>query len=252
MKAIERAAFLAHARTKAFRRREDAALEFLRDVLSRYRAYVTFSGGKDSSVAWHLALRVKPNVPAAFFDSGGEHPLTPKFVRRFADQVGGRLEVFEPRLTYLDLLWLGYHGGTWISSETLMRFIIDEPAEAAAEMFDADAYIIGLRMDESHARKMTGLSHGPEHTMPGGMTRIAPLLKWSARDVWAYIVKYGLPYHPAYDERFEDEPIERRRVSVVVDVAAWTAPTTLARLRRWHPDVYHRLKAELPGVPWPE
>lgn len=253
MSPIERASYLAHARTRRWGQLEEATLEFLRQALQQYKAYVAYSGGKDSSVAWHLALRVDPAIPAAHFDSGGEHPETAAFVRHFAAHVGGRLQVYYPRLSYLDLLRLGWHGGAWISTDTIQHFLLHEPAQAAAEDYEAQAYIIGLRMEESRGRQMTGLRHGPIHYhQEQGMTRIAPLLRWTARDIWAYIVRYDLPYHPAYDERYPDEPIERIRVSVVVDVAAWTARETMLRLKRWHPDVYNALRRELPQVPWRE
>ena len=45
------------------------------------KVYVSFSGGKDSTVLLDLVRRVYPDVPAVFCDTGLEHPEIRKFVK---------------------------------------------------------------------------------------------------------------------------------------------------------------------------
>lgn len=45
--------------------------------------YVSFSGGKDSTVLLDLARRVLPSIPAVFCDTGLEYPEIRKFVKTF-------------------------------------------------------------------------------------------------------------------------------------------------------------------------
>ena len=43
--------------------------------------YVSFSGGKDSTVLLHLARKLYPEIPAVFIDTGLEYPEIRDFVK---------------------------------------------------------------------------------------------------------------------------------------------------------------------------
>ena len=51
------------------------------------RVYVSFSGGKDSTVLLDLVRRVYPNVPAVFIDTGLEYPELRGFVKSIPNVV---------------------------------------------------------------------------------------------------------------------------------------------------------------------
>lgn len=53
----------------------------IREWLREYDAYVSFSGGKDSTVLLDIARQVDPNLPAVFIDTGLEYPELRDFVK---------------------------------------------------------------------------------------------------------------------------------------------------------------------------
>lgn len=249
MTSLEHTALALEALKSHYKEKVTESLALLASVEEPF--FVSVSGGKDSTVLWHLANRVKPKTPAAFFDSGGEHPSSLPFLKDLAARIDAPLHVFQPRINYLELLNLAYSGDAWITSEEIMAFIIDEPAQMAADALQTTAYAVGLRADESKGRRKDAQVHGPLYFRKDGQLRIAPLQKWTTRDIWAYIVSNDLPYHPGYDERFPGEKLEDMRIGVLTDLASSYAPASLSRLAYFQPSHYAKLKAAVPEAPWP-
>lgn len=255
MQPIEKMAYLAHSKTRVFQRREQEALGQAEDWLTRYRVVVSWSGGKDSSVCAHLLNRLD-RVPLALLDSGGEHPLSRQFCTEVAAAQGWEFHVEDPRLTYVELLELAYEFGdnsAYLPDGLVREFIIHETSQAAAERWGADAYVLGLRGEESGNRSMSIAVHGTEHlSAKQELTRLLPIARWSTEDVLAYHAKYNLPLHPAYtQERLQGEQLDQIRVGVIVNPCAEYTGPTWAKLRQFHPRVFAEMRRRLPHVPWP-
>lgn len=70
----------------------------IREWVSEYGingVYVSFSGGKDSTVLLHLAREIYPDIPAVFIDTGLEYPEIREFVKQFDN-----VEWIKPKLNF--------------------------------------------------------------------------------------------------------------------------------------------------------
>lgn len=62
------------------------------------KVYISFSGGKDSTVLLHLARRLYPDIKAVFVNTGNEYPEIVNFVReRWRN--GENIDIIRPKMT---------------------------------------------------------------------------------------------------------------------------------------------------------
>lgn len=85
----------------------------IRDWINAYGedgVYVSFSGGKDSTVLLDLVRQDYPNIPAVFVDTGLEYPEIRKFVKTFDN-----VEWLKPKMTFKQVI--AKYGYPFISKE---------------------------------------------------------------------------------------------------------------------------------------
>lgn len=74
----------------------------IRDWVNYYgldRVYVSFSGGKDSTVLLHIAREMYPEIKATFSDTGLEYPEIRKFVKTFDN-----VDWLKPKMTFKEVI----------------------------------------------------------------------------------------------------------------------------------------------------
>lgn len=197
MDALERAGFIAHAHTSQFKRRIAEANDYIAQALAiPGQAFVACSWGKDSIVLVNMVLAQAPTIPVIHVRD------------RYADLITNFGEVRD---------------------EYRRRFAISDYYEVIVEMggasvthatndFTADMAwrirFLGMRLEERGARVYSLRQYGAIHQYENAEWRICPLLNWSWRDVWAYIVSKQLPYPDIYDLPGQ-EPRSHSRTSSV-------------------------------------
>lgn len=67
------------------------------------QVYISFSGGKDSTVLYWLARKIYPDIKAVFCNTGNEYPDIVKFVRGMKDE-GMNIEIIRPTMKPQEVL----------------------------------------------------------------------------------------------------------------------------------------------------
>ena len=103
------------------------------------KVYVSFSGGKDSTVLLHLVRSIYPNVVAVFSNTGLEYPEIVNFVKTVENVI-----IVRPKLTFKEVLEkYGYP----IVSKKVSRQIRDLQAPTSKNKATRTLYLTGIKRD---------------------------------------------------------------------------------------------------------
>jgi phosphoadenosine phosphosulfate reductase len=158
------------------------------------------SFGIQSAVMLHLVTQVVPEIPVIWVDTGYLPPETYRFAEDLTTRLNLNLQVYQSPLSPARMEAL--HGRLWEQNdvEALNRYDKIrkvEPMQRALTDLGATAWLTGLRSDQTDHRKSLG-----RVGQQGGRYKLLPILKWSSRDVYQYLVSHDLPYHPLFDKGY--------------------------------------------------
>lgn len=181
---------------------------------------VAFSGGKDSLVALHLALQIKPDIPVLFVNTGIEFPESLKYIEQLKEDLN--LNNFHEANAKVNFWKLSEEKGLPVAgrgNSTFMRDLSDKSGvklsnacchqmkEAPARRFyrehNIEGTVTGLRVSESMMRKLNFADYGALRYSSIYNTLISwPLYAWLDEDIFKYIAKNNLPLNPIYEKGY--------------------------------------------------
>lgn len=177
----------------------DALRILRREGLKNYEhRFVFWSGGRDSTVCLHLALRAWRGLEwrAVFIDTGITLPETLEYVNRLADEWGIPLTILKPEQDFYTLakrwgfpaapnfLWCREH----LKLKPTRKFYSHNPGWKLQ--------VLGLRRREAARRRtIKPVMDTPRFKYT---VSICPILGWTVDQVKAYMRKHRIPTNPAY------------------------------------------------------
>lgn len=220
---------------------EAEAIHVLREGAAQFqRPVLLFSGGKDSIVLTHLALKAfwpdKPPFPLLHVDTGHNFPETLEFRDKLAEKSGLRLLVASVEESIRNGRVREETGLSASRNRLQSVTLLDALAK-----WGFDAAFGGARRDEEKARaKERFFSHRDEfgqwdpknqrpelwnlyngRMAPGEHFRIFPLSNWTELDIWSYIRREGIELPSLY---FAHERETIVRGGVILGVCASVQP----------------------------
>ena len=157
------------------------------------------SFGAQAAVSLHLVTRLAPSVPVILIDTGYLFPETYRFVDELAVRLELNLKVYQPSVSPA---WLeARHGRLWEHGldgiERYNELRKSEPMQRALGELGIGTWFAGLRRDQSRSRR-----HIRPVEFRDGRWKVHPILDWNDRQVFDYLRRHDLPYHPLWHEGY--------------------------------------------------
>jgi predicted phosphoadenosine phosphosulfate sulfurtransferase len=261
----------------------DAVIKRISYLFDNYdNIQLAFSGGKDSTVLFHLinteAIKRKRKFILYFQDQEAEYQGTIDFVEWAMLQPNVIPQWYQVPIFMTNaashqqlFLWAWGIGEQWVREKhplAIHGLDIKYPkrfykfnlwvAQQNRKNFEGSfVSIIGLRAEESPTRRYimsrkNNSSNNFEDSKlywllkSGGYEKAYPIIDWSYTDVWKYLIENNLPYNKVYDKMYMlGGNLRNFRVSNLVHEKAFRCLTDLQELE---PETYNKLEQRLQGV----
>lgn len=154
-------------------------------------------GGPSGMVLLDMLASIEPGVEVFYLDTGFLFPETHETARRAAERYGIQPAVYRPLLTPEEQS--ATHGAALWSRDPGRCCGLRKVEPHRRALAGKRAWISGLRRDQSETREAVDVV---EWDFQFGLVKVNPLAAWTERDVWAYIVRHGVPYNPLHDRSY--------------------------------------------------
>lgn len=163
------------------------------------RAVLSSSFGAQSAVSLHMLNASSPGIPVIFIDTGYHFPETYQFVDELTHRLGLNLKVYRSDMSPA---WQeARYGQRWLQGlrglEAYNRDNKVEPMQRALKELDVRTWFAGLRRDQAVSRREAQFVVASDDYW-----KVHPIADWRDRDVYDYLRKHDLPYHPLWEQGY--------------------------------------------------
>jgi phosphoadenosine phosphosulfate reductase len=179
--------------------REAQALIDQELATNKYDVVVTNSFQAEDMCLLHMVRRTLPNVPMIFLDTGYHFAEVYEYRDRMVQDWGLNLISLLPETTVAEQeAQFGILNQTDPSRCCGMRKV--KPLFSALEAYSL--WFTGLRREQAKSR--AALQEIEDFSLPSGkkIRKVSPLADWTAKDVWSFAEREGIPLLKLYDKGY--------------------------------------------------
>jgi phosphoadenosine phosphosulfate reductase len=175
-----------------------------REILSwaaeRFSSRLTMATafGPEGCILLHLLSEVAPQVRVFNLDTGYQFRETLELRDRIAERYGIEVELVGAETTVAE--YEALHGGPLYATRSDQCCYDRKIVPLRRALVGYEAWITAIRADQSSHRAKARVV-GPDPKF--GLLKINPLLNWTKRDVWAFLVANHVPYNPLLDQGYQ-------------------------------------------------
>lgn len=153
--------------------------------------------GPEGCVILHMLSEIEPRVRVFNLDTGYQFAETLALREEIARRYGIEVELIGPETSVAE--YEALHGGPLFGTNPDQCCADRKLAPLRRGVVGYDAWISSIRADQSAHRARASVVGWDSKF---GLAKVNPLLRWTKRDVWAFIVTHNVPYNPLHDQGY--------------------------------------------------
>jgi phosphoadenosine phosphosulfate reductase len=150
--------------------------------------------GAEGCCLIHMLAEIEPAVRVFNLDTGYQFAETLELRERIKQRYGIEVELVKPELTAAE--YEAKHGGPLYVSRPDRCCHDRKIVPLRRAVAGSDAWISAIRRDQTADR---ALAEVVQWDARFGLVKVNPLLSWTRRDVWQFIVDHDVPHNPLHD-----------------------------------------------------
>lgn len=162
---------------------------------------MTSSFGAESALLLHMASRVLPGIKVIMIDTGYLFSETWRHMEDLRRRLDLNVWVYRTKNDPID--WLhraGEQNPTWRNDvNACCAGNKNEPMERAMKDLTPKAWLRGIRRNQAKTRQSAKFVSWFERY---DCFAVSPLLNWTSREIYGYMKKHDLPFHPLYEKGY--------------------------------------------------
>ncbi len=153
--------------------------------------------GPEGCVILHMLSEIEPRERVFNLDTGYQFPETLALRDRIAERYGIDVELVRPDTNVAE--YEARFGGPLYKANPDQCCYDRKIIPLRRAVIGYDAWISAIRADQSaHRAKASVVGWDAKF----GLVKVNPLLSWTKRDVWAFVVANEVPYNPLHDQGY--------------------------------------------------
>jgi len=153
--------------------------------------------GAEGCCILHMLAEIEPGVHIFNLETGYQFAETLQLRERIKERYGIAVEFVRPETTVQE--YEAEHGGPLHVHRPDQCCHDRKILPLRRAVVGYDAWISAIRRDQTDHRAVAGVV---QWDAKFSLVKINPLLSWTHKDVWNFIVKHDVPYNPLHDQGY--------------------------------------------------
>jgi phosphoadenosine phosphosulfate reductase len=153
--------------------------------------------GAEGCCLIHMLAEIEPAVRLFNLDTGYQFKETLELRERIKERYGMAVEMIQPELTVAE--YEAEHGGPLYGHRPDQCCHDRKVLPLRRAVVGYDAWLSAIRGDQTAHRAVASVV---QWDAKFDLVKVNPLLGWTRKDVWDFVMKHEVPYNPLHDQGY--------------------------------------------------